>query len=67
VHEGAGEAGGGGGGGVGDGVKHANWTIVPVRRDIRNGFCKGADCTLDICTLYEIYHTFLPPLGPWAE
>ena len=37
------------------------------RRDIRNGFCKGADCTLDICTLYEICHTFLPPLGPWAE
>src|SRR5690606_1743512 len=37
------------------------------RRNIRNGFCKGAGCTLDICTLYEICHSSLPPLGPWAE
>ena len=37
------------------------------RRDIHDGFCKGAGCTLDICTLYEICHSSLPPLGPWAE
>jgi len=37
------------------------------RRDIHNGFGKSAGCTLDICTLYEICHTSLPPLGPWAE
>ena len=37
------------------------------RRNIRNGFGKGAGRTLDICTLYEICHTSLPPLGPWAE
>ena len=37
------------------------------RRNVRNGFCKGAGCTLDICTLYEICHSSLPPLGPWAE
>ena len=37
------------------------------RRNIHNGFCKGAGRTLDICTLYEICHSSLPPLGPWAE
>ena len=33
------------------------------RRNIRNGFCKGAGCTLDICTLYKsaILHS-----RPWA-
>ena len=28
---------------------------------------KSADRTLDLCILYEICHSLLPPSGPWAE